>query len=59
MAERAYPALAKEFKKRKIRVEKENFYCRGQFTALHRGHPNAEDLQKARTFVRERIEKAK
>lgn len=51
LAERAYSSLAKELKKRGIPVEADNFYCRGQFKVLHRGHPDAADLERACSFA--------
>ncbi len=50
LAERAFPQMEACLKEAGIPVEKENFYCRGQFTALHRGRPNQEDLKNAGEF---------
>lgn len=52
LAERAYPALAKAIRDRGIEVEDEDFYCRGQFKILHRGHPNATDIENAYAFAK-------
>lgn len=52
LAERAHPALAKAIRNRGIKVEKEDFYCRGQFKVLHRGHPNTTDIEHAYTFAK-------
>lgn len=52
MAERAYPAVRKYLKERGIQVESRSFYCRGQFSALHKNRPNAADLKDAREFAR-------
>ncbi len=52
LAQRAYPQIEKELKKRGIPVASENFYCRGQFSVMHRGRPNQEDLKAAETFAR-------
>ena len=30
----------------------QEFHCRGKFTALHAGHPDAEDLKDVRAFAR-------
>ncbi len=38
-----------------IPVVDEDFYCRGQFTALHRGHPDKDDLAKAEKFAKKWI----
>ena len=32
---------------------KEEFYCRGSFGLMHKGHPNAKDLEHAATFAKE------
>lgn len=52
LAERAYPALAKAIRERGIDVEKEDFYCRGQFKILHHGHPNTTDIENAYIFAK-------
>jgi len=38
-------------------VESKNFYCRGEFTALHKGRPNQDDLKAARKFAAEITER--
>lgn len=35
-----------------LHVLDQDFYCRGAFTVMHRGHPNAEDLKQAAAFAR-------
>lgn len=52
LAERAYPSLAKTLTEKGIRVEKDNFYCRGQFKLLHRGRPNTADIEDAYAFAK-------
>ena len=52
LAERAYPSLAKALTEKGIRVEKDNFYCRGQFKLLHRGRPNTADIADAYAFAK-------
>ena len=52
LAERAFPDIKKRLEKRGIKVAGENFYCRGEFTALHKGRPNADDLKEAATFAK-------
>lgn len=59
LAERAFPDIEKRLKKRGIKVAAENFYCRGEFTALHKGRPNAQDLQDAAAFTQKVISKRK
>ncbi|MCD8367695.1 MAG: flavodoxin [Clostridiales bacterium] len=55
LAERAFPQIQKKLQSRGILVESRNFYCRGEFTALHRGRPNREDLDDAGKFAAEII----
>ncbi|MCD7839234.1 MAG: hypothetical protein LUG46_01255 [Erysipelotrichaceae bacterium] len=55
MAERAYPQIQKLLKDKNIQVDQRNFYCRGEFTVLHKGRPNQEDLDEVRKFVSEII----
>jgi flavodoxin len=52
LAERALPQLKKELSKRGIKVADHDFYCRGQFKALHKGRPNEQDIAQAREFVK-------
>lgn len=34
-----------------IEVHPEDFHCRGEFKAFHKGHPDTDDLEKAKAFV--------
>ena len=52
LAQRAYPQLKKVFEGEGIRVADENFYCRGSFGPLHKGRPNAEDIEHAAQFAK-------
>ncbi len=52
MTERAFPDIQKRLEKRGIRTASDNFYCRGAFTAMHKGRPNAEDLKAAEQFTK-------
>ena len=52
LAERAFPQIKQRLTDKGIRVEERNFYCRGEFTALHKGHPNDDDLKAAKNFAR-------
>ena len=36
---------------RGIPLSKHSFHCRGAFTAMHKGHPNNEDLKQAANFA--------
>ena len=38
-------------KKKGILVISEDFYCRGEFSKMHKGRPNAEDLEQAARFA--------
>ncbi|MCD8237826.1 MAG: flavodoxin [Clostridiales bacterium] len=51
MAERAFPQIQKLLQDRGIPVESKNFYCRGEFTVLHKEHPNQDDLKAAEKFA--------
>ena len=51
LVQRAFPQIRKELEKEGIAVCPQNFYCRGQFTALHRGRPDARDLESAKQFA--------
>ncbi|MCC8091449.1 MAG: flavodoxin, partial [Oscillospiraceae bacterium] len=57
LAERAFPQMQKKLQDKGIPVENKNFYCRGEFTALHKGRPNQDDLKVAKKFVEEIIER--
>lgn len=41
-----------------IDMAEEEFHCRGSFTVMHKGRPNAEDLQNAAKFAKEIIERS-
>lgn len=51
MAQRAFPKIKECLQKKGIPVAEENFYCRGQFTVMHRNHPDDEDLKNAACFA--------
>ncbi|MCD8015380.1 MAG: flavodoxin [Lachnospiraceae bacterium] len=57
LAQRAMPDIRKRLEKKGIPVADENFYCRGEFAALHKGHPDKEDLKAAEKFAREVLRK--
>ena len=57
LAERAFPQIQKKLQDKGIPVENDNFYCRGEFTALHKGRPNQEDLKAAKRFAEKIIER--
>lgn len=49
----AYPEIKRLVEARGIPVSEKEFHCRGQFTLLHRGRPNAQDLADAARFAQE------
>ena len=57
LAERAFPQIQKKLQDKGIPVETNNFYCRGEFTALHKGRPNQDDLKAAKKFAEEIMER--
>ena len=57
LAERAFPQIQKNLRDKGIPVESNNFYCRGEFTALHKGRPNQDDLKAAKKFAEEIMER--
>ncbi len=40
-----------------VAVADEEFHCRGQFGGIHKGRPDTDDLQAARTFTTEVLKK--
>ena len=48
----SYKQVAKLLEKKHIPFAKEEFYCRGSFTVMHRGRPNADDCKAAAEFAR-------
>lgn len=48
----AYPQMKRVLQAEGIRVAKDEFHCRGEFSKLHSGRPNADDLAKAKQFAR-------
>lgn len=54
----AYPQLKKLLEEKGISVTDREFHCRGQFAALHRGRPNADDLTEAAQFAKKIIEES-
>ena len=47
----SYKQVAKLLEKKHIPFAKEEFYCRGSFTVMHRGRPNADDCKAAAEFA--------
>ena len=57
LTERAFPQIQKKLREKGITVDTENYYCRGEFSALHKGHPNNHDLEAAKKFAAEIMER--
>lgn len=51
LVERSFPQIKKAIEAKGIQVIDEDFYCRGQFVALHRGRPNENDLADAAKYA--------
>lgn len=56
LAERGKPEIQKLLVQRGIDVVKDDFYCRGEFTLLHRGKPDEKDLSDVVVFARKVME---
>ncbi len=50
--ESSYAQVRKLLEERGIAVDSHEFHCRGQLTLLHRGHPDASDIENLKTFVK-------
>lgn len=57
LAERAFPQIQNKLQDKGIPIESNSFYCRGEFTALHKGRPNQDDLKSAKKFAEEIMER--
>lgn len=51
LVERAFPDIKKRLNKQGIKVNDDNFYCRGEFKHMHKGRPNEQDLKDAKAFA--------
>lgn len=56
LAERAKPEIQKLLKQRGIAVAEKDYYCRGEFTLLHKGKPDEKDLSDAAVFAKMMME---
>ncbi len=56
LAERAKPEIQKLLAQRGIAVAERDFYCRGEFTLLHRGKPDEKDLSDVVVFAKKMME---
>lgn len=50
--ESTYKPIKAILEKNGLKLSEHEYHCRGQFTLMHRGRPNQNDLQDAVTFVR-------
>ncbi len=57
LAERAFPDIKKRLTQAGIDVAEENFYCRGQFMAMHKNRPNQDDIQEVQAFTKKILAK--
>jgi flavodoxin len=53
----SYSQIKKLLKAKNIPLDEREFHCRGQFSALHRGRPNEEDLNNLKEFIKKIVEK--
>lgn len=53
----ANPEMEKLLENKGIKVLRPGFYCRGSYIFMHKGRPNAQDLQDAAGFARKTIQK--
>ena len=47
----SYAQVKSLLEKQGLTVDEREFHCRGQFTLLHRGHPDENDLRQLREFA--------
>ncbi|MGV8907216.1 MAG: flavodoxin family protein [Acetobacterium sp.] len=51
----AYSKMAELIAAKGIKVEAENFYCKGKFLSMNKNHPDEEDLKAVRDFAKAMI----
>lgn len=52
MMKSVYKPMKKVAEENGVKIEKEDFHCHGSFGPLHKGRPNADDLNNAREFAK-------
>lgn len=57
MLNSTYKKVKAEADKAGIAMDEREFHCKGEFKGIHKGRPNAEDLQAAAAFARKIVEK--
>jgi flavodoxin len=50
--ESTYNQVKASIEKKGIKMSNQEYHCRGQFTLMHRGRPNAKDLKGASDFTK-------
>jgi len=53
LIESTYAQMKKITKKANVKLSEREFHCRGKFAALHASHPNDDDLNKLKEFIKE------
>ena len=48
----SYPQVKSLLEKQGLHVDEREFHCRGQFTLMHRGHPDNNDLKDLENFIK-------
>ncbi len=48
----SYPQVKTLLEKQGLNVDEREFHCRGQFSLIHRGRPNDEDLKNLELFIK-------
>lgn len=54
--ESTYTQVKSIVEKSGLKISEHEYHCRGQFTLMHRGRPNAKDLRDAAAFAKEYID---
>lgn len=53
LIESTYGQVKKVAAKSDVKVSEKEFHCRGKFAALHSSHPNTDDLEALKKFIKE------
>ena len=59
MMKSVYKPMKKVAEESGLAIVKEDFHCRGSFGPMHKGHPNVDDLNHAKAFVKRMLTKVK
>lgn len=52
LIESTYKQVKKEVEAKGLKMNEDEFHCRGAFKLVHRGHPNDEDLKNVKEFAK-------